>query len=277
MRKPESTVSYPNYYPRGVPYSENAIVRSSVIEILCERDILSIREAGIIAYEIIEECRKIISPGITTDAIDEFVSNECNKRKVYPSLLNYRGFPKSVATNVNEVANLGIPDQRELQSDDILNLQLGIYHRGFHASITECFEVGPENKHAELIELAERAMQAALNTCKLGEYYREIGKAIDAVLKDTGYYNVHDHYGRGINYVWRAQPKVPSYYINTPGIILPGHVFTIHVVITKGSPDYRIWPNGTVSVTELGTHTAQKEHTISVKEDGPHILTSKSD
>ena len=51
------------------------------------------------------------SPRITTDALDEIAHAE-TLRQGHPSLLNYRGFPKSICTSVNEVICHGIPDSR---------------------------------------------------------------------------------------------------------------------------------------------------------------------
>lgn len=44
----------------------------------------------------------------------------------YPSPLNYRGFPKSICTSVNNVACHGIPDNRPLQEGDILNVDITV-------------------------------------------------------------------------------------------------------------------------------------------------------
>lgn len=62
-----------------------------------------------------------------TDAI---VHQACIDRGAYPSPLNYRNFPKSVCTSVNEVICHGIPDFRPLQEGDIVNLDVSLYYGG---------------------------------------------------------------------------------------------------------------------------------------------------
>jgi hypothetical protein len=47
--------------------------------------------------------------GVSTDEIDEVVHNAAIECGVYPSPLNYKGFPKSVCTSVNDVVCHGIP------------------------------------------------------------------------------------------------------------------------------------------------------------------------
>ena len=53
----------------------------------------------------------------------------------YPSPLNYRGFPKSVCTSVNEVICHGIPDDRPLADGDIVNLDVTIFVDGVHGDM----------------------------------------------------------------------------------------------------------------------------------------------
>lgn len=44
----------------------------------------------------------------------------------YPSPLNYKGFPKSICTSINNVACHGIPDNRPLKYGDILNVDVTV-------------------------------------------------------------------------------------------------------------------------------------------------------
>lgn len=78
------------------------------------------------------------------------------KRDSYPSPLGYHKFPRSVCTSVNEVIchgelltergalvelllitirASGIPDSRPLEDGDIINLDVTLFHGGFHGDI----------------------------------------------------------------------------------------------------------------------------------------------
>lgn len=46
------------------------------------------------------------------------------ERGVYPSPLNYMGFPKSLCISSNEVICHGIPDTRPIQDGEIVNLDV---------------------------------------------------------------------------------------------------------------------------------------------------------
>ena len=73
-------------------------------------------------------------------------STRCHRpassRGGYPSPLNYRGFPKSVCTSVNEVICHGIPDDRALREGDIVNIDVTIFRDGVHGDTNATFLVG---------------------------------------------------------------------------------------------------------------------------------------
>lgn len=73
-------------------------------------ELAAMRRTGAAAAEILLRAGEMVRPGVTTDKIDEFVHQACIDAGGYPSPLNYRGYPKSVCTSVNEVICHGIPD-----------------------------------------------------------------------------------------------------------------------------------------------------------------------
>ena len=94
------------------------------------------------AAEVLEIGAAAIAPGVTTDAIDAIVHQAYIDRGGYPSTLNYRGYPKSLCTSVNEVICHGIPDDRALRDGDIVNLDVTIFLDGVHGDTNATFFVG---------------------------------------------------------------------------------------------------------------------------------------
>ena len=60
----------------------------------------------------------------------------------YPSPLNYRGFPKSSCTSINEVVCHGIPDDRPLEDGDIINVDVSCFLDGYHGDASRMYAVG---------------------------------------------------------------------------------------------------------------------------------------
>lgn len=75
----------------------------------------------------------------------------------YPSSLNYCNFPKSVCTSVNDVICHGIPDQRPLQDGDIINIDVTLYHGGFHGDLNETCYIGRAAQDPDSVRIVETA------------------------------------------------------------------------------------------------------------------------
>ena len=82
-------------------------------------------------------------------------------RQGYPSPLNYFQFPKSVCTSVNEIICHGIPDARPLEEGDIVNVDVTVYHGGYHGDLNETFVVG-EVEIDLIVERLGEAIDAAI-------------------------------------------------------------------------------------------------------------------
>lgn len=48
----------------------------------------------------------------------------------FPTCLGYSGYPKAIATSVNDIVCHGIPDSRPLEKGDIVNVDLVVYKDG---------------------------------------------------------------------------------------------------------------------------------------------------
>ena len=88
-----------------------------------DEEIDAMKPAGLLAWDLLEAVKEIIRPGISTQDINTFVHEMTLSRGAIPAPLNYRGFPKSVCTSVNEVVCHGIPNEKRILKDgDIINV-----------------------------------------------------------------------------------------------------------------------------------------------------------
>jgi methionyl aminopeptidase len=140
----------------------------------------------------------------------------------YPSPLNYRGFPKSCCTSVNEVICHGIPDDRPLQCGDVVNLDITVHLNGFHGDCSEMFVVTPYNHvkggeyedcmatHAKqfLDDKGQALLQTTydcwISACQFvapGRDYKDIGAIIEDHVVPRGFSTVRNFCGHGIGQV----------------------------------------------------------------------------
>lgn len=191
----------------------------------------------------------------------------------YPSPLNYNHFPKSVCTSPNEVICHGIPDQRVLLDGDILNLDVTLYHEGYHGDLNETYYVGDKAKAdpdaVRVVETARECLDLAIQAVKPGTPIREFGNIIEKHAKSKNCSTIRTYCGHGINTLFHCAPNVPHYAKNkTPGEAKPGMTFTIEPMIALGSYRDITWPDNWTSTTIDGKRTAQ----FGTLESNPFII-----
>lgn len=238
----------------------------------------NLRHACKMGREVLDEGSKALKVGVTTDEIDRVVHEACMERDCYPSPLNYYNFPKSVCTSVNEVICHGIPDYREVQDGDIVNLDVTTYSiGGYHGDLNETFCVGNVDEDGrKVVETAFHCLSAALAMVKPGTLYRDLGTTIHKVAAENKCSVVRTYCGHGIGSLFHTAPNVPHYHKNkAKGVMREGHVFTVEPMINLGSYQDTTWDDNWTAVTADGKRSAQFEHTVLVTKDGCEILTAR--
>ncbi|KAJ7356456.1 peptidase M24, structural domain-containing protein [Mycena albidolilacea] len=274
-RKIPDHIQLPDHAIDGTPKSTRRPEGNP--RILNAEDIEKMRTVCRMSREVLDLAAAAIRPGITTDEIDEIVHNATIERNAYPSDLNYRKFPKSVCTSVNEVICHGIPDQRKLREGDIINLDVSVYYQGFHGDLNGTYPVGQiDEESAKLIRTTRECLDKAIAICKPGALFRDIGKIIEPIARSNGCTPVRTYIGHGINSMFHDAPDIPHYAKNKAvGTMKPGMVFTIEPMINLGS-NWNVdhWPDNWTATTVDGKRSAQFEETLLITETGVEILTA---
>ncbi|WPH05126.1 Putative methionine aminopeptidase, type I [Acrodontium crateriforme] len=272
------SIRHPDWAETGIPRGEERLSRTKV-DILDAKGQEAMRKVCRLAREVLDICAAEIKPGVTTDYIDEVCHKACVERDSYPSPLNYSGFPKSLCTSPNEIVCHGIPDQRILLDGDIINLDISLYHGGYHADLNETYYVGDRAKAnpdvVKLVETTRECLDLAIKMVKPGTPIRDFGVAIEQYAKSRGL-RVHSNWGgHGINTEFHPPPWIPHYAKNKAvGVCKPGMAFTIEPILTLGKPREIYWPDKWTNATVDGKWTAQFEHTLLVTETGVENLTA---
>ncbi|KAL8305825.1 hypothetical protein RB597_003485 [Gaeumannomyces tritici] len=279
-RKVPASIPHPDYAADGIPKQGRSLGRSNKIELLDAKAQDGMRKVCRLAREVLDIAAAAIRPGITTDDIDKIVHEACVERNSYPSPLNYNYFPKSVCTSLNEVICHGIPDQRPLVDGDIINLDVTLYHEGFHGDLNETYYVGDkalaDPDSVRVVEAARECLEEAIKLVKPGTLFREFGNAIEKHAKSKGCSVIRTYVGHGINAIFHCPPNIPHYAKNKAvGECKPGMTFTIEPMIALGKYRDVTWPDNWTSTTIDGKRTAQFEHTLLVTETGVEILTAR--
>jgi len=241
-------------------------------------DLAGIREVCRLAREVLDLAHAAVKPGVTTDEIDRIVHDACVERNAYPSPLNYFSFPKSVCTSINEIICHGIPDAREMEEGDLVNIDVTLYHGGFHGDLNETVLCGTTISDADLhlMRTAHGCLWNAIGKVRPGARYRDLGEAVADRAETAGLSVVKTYCGHGIGNLFHCAPNVPHYRHNKAvGLMKPGHVFTIEPMINAGVWRDVTWPDEWTSATADGKRSAQYEHQMVVTETGVDVLTAR--
>eukprot|EP00127_Corallochytrium_limacisporum_P006749 Clim_evm19s235 gene=Clim_evmTU19s235 len=234
----------------------------------------AMRVAGKLARQALEIAHQTVQPGVTTEQIDAAVHDFAIANDAYPSPLEYRRFPKSVCTSVNDVACHGIPDDRVLRDGDIVNVDVSLFVGEHHGDCSATFAVGEIDDAAKrLIETTHQCLWEAIESCGPGIPYSTIGEVIVPLAGREGFSVSPYFLGHGIGSYFHGPPQI--YHVPTEGggVMKPGHVFTIEPILHEDSNEIFIWKDGWTAQSIDGGRSAQEEHMIAITEEGYQVLT----
>ena len=218
-----------------------------------------------------------ISTGELDDICHDFIVNEID---CIPACLNYKGYPKTICTSINQVICHGIPDHKKvLKNGDIMNIDVTVIKDGYHGDTSKMYAIGNIKPHAEkLIKITQESMYKGIEIVRPGIKLGDIGYAIQKHAEGNHYSVVRDYCGHGIGANFHEDPQVLHYGTPNTGTTLEeGMCFTIEPMLNLGSHKTKLSKRDGWTVETLdGRLSAQWEHTILVTSDGFEILTKRS-
>ncbi len=252
----------------------------SAIEIMMPSMLARMREACALAGETLVMVGKHLSPGMTTDDINQLVHDFTLANHAWPSTLNYHGYPKSCCTSVNEVVCHGIPGKRVLRDGDIVNVDVTSYlpaKNGFHGDTSATFYVGtPSDAAKKVTEVARHCLELGLAEVREGARIGDIGAAIQEYAEAQGCSVVRGYVGHGIGREFHTAPQVPHYGTRGSGKRLQaGMAFTIEPMINLGHYECEVMDDEWTVLTADRSLSAQFEHTLVVTKTGCEVLTAR--
>tara|TARA_A100001015_G_scaffold109156_1_gene121133 strand:- start:2826 stop:3698 length:873 start_codon:yes stop_codon:yes gene_type:complete len=240
-----------------------------------KEDISGIRKSCNLTKAILDELNNIIKEGVSTNEINEWVYKETLKNNAVPAPLNYKGFPKSICTSINEVVCHGIPSDYKLKDGDIINVDVTCILNGYYGDSCRMYEVGSVSESSKkLIHVTKECLDLAIKSVKPYKSINIIGDTIEKHAQKYNYGVVSMFGGHGIGKKFHEEPFV--YHCKRKEnlmVMLPGMIFTIEPMINEGTGDCMILEDGWTAITKDKKRSAQWEHTILVTDDGAEILT----
>ncbi len=232
-------------------------------------------EGGQILGVILSEIRTAAVPGITTRDLDDLTRRLCLKYKVKPSFLGYQGYPGAICISLNDEVVHGIPNETVIASTDLISLDFGVFHEGYHvdAAFTFTFDDNDWAKQ-KLIKTAKDALYLAIDQISPGMKIGDIGYVIQHYVEQKGFGVVRSLVGHGVGKELHENPLIPNFgQKNTGTILKKGMTLAIEPMITNG--DYEVYQESDGWTYKTCDHSLSShyEHTIYIDDNNATILT----
>ena len=243
------------------------------------REIEKMRTAGRIVAEVLALVEAELKPGVSTAHLDRMAERHIRSAGAVPSFKGYghrsNPFPASLCISLDDEVVHGIPGERVIRDGQVVSVDAGAIYDGWHGDGARTFIVGDAPPEiSELVDTTRLAMMAGIAAAVPGANLADIAGAIEDVATPGGYGIVRQFVGHGIGTEMHQEPQVPNYRTGVRGMkLVPGICLAIEPMLTLGSHEVAVKPDGWTVVTRDGSLAAHFEHTIAITDNGPEILT----
>jgi methionyl aminopeptidase len=237
-------------------------------------------QAGLIVWEVLNELRMMVEPGISTLELDKVAEKRTAERNARPAFKGYRGYPASLCASINQEVVHGIPSAaRKLREGDIISLDFGVELDGYYGDAAVTVPVGKVKPELEtLLRVTRESLDHGIEQARVGNRLSDIGSAVQKWVEKHGFSVVREFVGHGIGTKMHEEPNVLNY--GEPGHgprLQEGMVLALEPMVNMGEPGVRVLADEWTAVTTDGKPSAHFEHTVAITANGPRILTRPSD
>ncbi|GAA3860230.1 type I methionyl aminopeptidase [Celeribacter arenosi] len=247
-----------------------------------DADFAGMQAAGQVTAQILDEVAALVEPGVTTEAIDDFIRRRVEELGTVSATIGYKGYRHASCISVNHVVCHGIPDGKipgrkdnVLLDGDIINIDVTVIKDGWFGDSSRMYVAGtPKKFAARLIQVTHDSLMLGIEAVKPGNTFGDIGHAIQSYAESQRMSVVRDFCGHGLGRVFHAPPNVLHYGRAGQGPVLEeGMFFTIEPMINLGRPETKVLKDDWTAITADRKLSAQFEHSIGVTATGAEIFT----
>jgi methionyl aminopeptidase len=246
------------------------------IRIKTEEEVELIRESSLLVGRTLAEVAALIKPGVTTLQLDAIAEEFIRDNGAEPGFKGYGGFPNTLCASLNEAVVHGIPNDRSLESGDVISLDCGVLKNEFYGDSAYTFEVGevaPEIQ--KLLSVTKECLTLAIEQAVKGKRIGDIGAAVQTHAEANSFGVVRELVGHGLGRELHEAPEVPNYGRRGNGPrLVDGMVLAIEPMINLGTREVLTDKDGWTIVTKDRLVSAHFEHDIVVRSGKADVLSS---
>lgn len=242
-----------------------------------------LKEGGARHAFILRELKKMVAPGVTTQALEDKARELIEEQGDTGAFLDYtprgakRAYPAALCVSINDEIVHGIPNEnvQTLKEGDVVTLDLGLTHKGLITDSAVTVAVGEVGeRERKLILHTEEALARGIKEARGGGFIGDIGAAIGSFARSLGYGIPEGLAGHGVGYSVHEDPYVPNEgRKGTAERLVPGMVIAIEPMLTLGGDRIVLASDGYTYKTKDKSIAAHAEHTVVITDGDPIILT----
>ncbi len=238
-----------------------------------------IARAGVVAGRLLRAVVREVRPGVRTGYLERAARSSIKALQGHCSIEGPPDFPAIISVSLNEIAVHGLPGEYELQSGDIVTVDVALKVDGWYADCALTVPAGTLSpRNGKLIEAAREATRQGIFSARAGGHMGDIGEAVIRTARRYGARVIDMFVGHGVGHDLHEEPVVyPIGEVGTGQPLVPGMVFTVEPVLTFGSGTAVKSGDGWSYVTTDGAPAALFEHTVALLSDRTLLLTPEAE
>ncbi len=250
-----------------------------MIYIKNSNEIKKMRESNRIVALLLKELETMISPGISTQELNEFAEEIIKTEGGEPAFKGYvvpglLPFPAAICASINSCIVHGIPSSKKILKDgDIIGIDVGVYKNGFYGDAARTYTVGKVSQKARnLLDVTLEALDRGISQARDGARVGDVSYVIGSFAAKKGYFVADNLTGHGVGRELHEEPIVPNIGIKGRGPRLKeGMTIAIEPMINIGTN--RVKEVGWEFYVADNTLSAHFEHTILITPQKAEILS----
>ncbi len=254
-----------------------------MIEYRTPAQIEQMRPAGRFVADVITALIDAADVGVNLLDLDDLAHRMIKERGAESCYIDYhpsfgaRPFGKVLCTSVNDAVLHGLPFDYNLQDGDLLSVDFAASVDGWVSDSAYSLVVGtPRQEDLDLIDVASRALDAAIAEARVGNQLGDISHAIGTVAREAGLTVNLEFGGHGVGRTMHGDPHVANDGRPHRGLKLKeGLVIAIEPWFLHSTNEIYTDPDGWTLRSADASRGAHMEHTVAITSGGPVVLTAR--
>ncbi|MCK5136541.1 MAG: type I methionyl aminopeptidase [Bacteroidales bacterium] len=237
------------------------------------------RQSNLLVSKTLAEVAKQITPGVSTERLDQVAETFIRDHGAVPGFLGYQGYPKTLCTSVNSEVVHGIPSEKVvLEEGDVVSVDCGVLINGFYGDTAFSFKVGVvSEKVRKLLTITRECLIKGIEQAVDGRRTGDIGNAVQQHAESNGFSVVREMVGHGLGRNMHEAPEVPNYGKRGTGPKLKrGMVICIEPMINMGRQQIKQEPDGWTIRAADNLPSAHFELAVAIDKEKADILSTFS-